>query len=53
MKGIAFSLAPPLDTQEKDLGGAILAGDEAGAITNLPAAPAFTDTRNGRGPLAG
>jgi hypothetical protein len=49
-EGDRVSLAPPLDTQEKDLGGAILAGDEAGAITNLPAAPAFTDTRNGRGP---
>jgi HlyD family secretion protein len=49
-EGDLVSLAPPLDTQEKDLGGAILGGDEAGAVTNLPAAPAFTDTRNGRGP---
>jgi hypothetical protein len=49
-EGDRVSLAPPLDTQEKDLGGAILAGEEAGAITNLPAAPAFTDSRNGRGP---
>jgi len=49
-EGDRVSLAPPLDTQEKDLGGAILGGDEAGAITNLPAAPTFTDGRgNGRG----
>jgi HlyD family secretion protein len=51
-EGDRVSLAPPLDTQEKDLGGAILGGEEAGAITNLPAAPAFTDGRgNGRGPV--
>ena len=49
-EGDRVSLAPPVDTQEKDLGGAILAGDEAGAVTNLPVAPAFTDARgNGRG----
>src|SRR5688572_17580582 len=50
-EGDLVSLAPPIDTQEKDLGGAILGGDEGGAVTNLPAAPEFTDTRgNGRGP---
>jgi hypothetical protein len=50
-EGDRVSLAPPIDTQEKDLGGAILSGEEAGAVTNLPVTPAFTDVRgNGRSP---
>lgn len=50
-EGDRVSLAPPIDTQERDLGGAILAGDEAGAVTNLPAVSPFTDANgNGRTP---
>lgn len=51
-EGDRVSLSPPLDSQEKDLSGAILAGDDAGAITNLPTAPlSTTDAHgNGRGP---
>jgi HlyD family secretion protein len=49
-EGDRVSLAPPNDGQDKDLGGAILDGEEAGAITNLPVAPTFTDARpNGNG----
>lgn len=35
-EGDRISLSPPLDSQEKDLSGAILADEDAGAITNLP-----------------
>jgi HlyD family secretion protein len=40
-------LAPPFDTQEKDLGGAIIANDETlpGGMTNQPGRPAAKATR--------
>lgn len=53
-EGDRVSLAPPLDSQEKDLGGAILGSEDGNAITNLPVNTTFTDVRgngNGRVPV--
>jgi HlyD family secretion protein len=48
-EGDLVSLAPPMDSQEKDLSGAILEGQEAGAITNLPATTIETTDTRGNG----